>query len=162
MSKTIKLEKKEIEYILNLLKDNFKLYGINESILLKKLQRVLKPIKHSSAKAKGRNLQKWVCGKISEIIDIPYDQQDDQCLIHSREMGQAGVDIILRGEALERFPFSIECKNTEGFSIGPTITQIENNLILGTDWIIVHKKKMYKQPLVMMYWETFQKLFEGE
>lgn len=153
MSKTIKLEKKEILYLSSLLigKDCIK--------LRKKLQRALTPIKTSSAKAKGRNLQKWVCGKISEIIDIPYDQQDDQCLIHSREMGQAGVDIILKGEALERFPFSIECKNTEGFSIGPTITQIENNLILGTDWIIVHKKKMYKQPLVMMYWETFQKLF---
>ena len=153
MSKTIKLEKKEILYLSSLLigKDCIK--------LRKKLQRALTPIKTSSAKAKGRNLQKWVCGKISEIIDIPYDQQDDQCLIHSREMGQAGVDIILRGNALIRFPFSIECKNTESFSIGPTITQIENNLILGTDWIIVHKKKMYKQPLVMMYWETFQKLF---
>jgi len=161
MSKSIILEKKEIEYIQNIflgppfIKPNCEL----RKKIMRKLKRALKPIKTSSAKAKGRELQKWVCKKISEMINFPYDQQDDQCLIHSREMGQAGVDVILRGKALKRFPFTIECKNTEGFSIGSTIAQVENNLISQTDWIIVHNKKAFKQPLVMMYWETFQKLF---
>ena len=55
-------------------------------------------IKTSSAKAKGRSLQQWVCQKISDLLNIPWGKDE---LIASREMGQSGVDIRLIGEAQE-------------------------------------------------------------
>ena len=46
-------------------------------------------MKTSSAKAKGRNLQKWVVQKLVEHLSA--DQED----IESRPMGSQGEDIIL-------------------------------------------------------------------
>ena len=132
--------------------------------LYKKLDKIenKKPIKISSRKAKGRNLQYWVCTKISELLNIPYNQSDDQCLIHSREMGQHGNDIILRGEALQDFPFSIECKNSESLNLIDTINQVKNNQIEGTYWMIVHKRKGIKNPIVIIDWNTIKVLYSTE
>jgi hypothetical protein len=151
---TLSFEGKEIRALLN----NLPSY-IGESPAYssakKKLERALRPIKVRSAKGKGRELQKWICRKISELLGIPYDQSDDQCLIHSREMGQAGVDIVLRGEALQQFPFSIESKSTESFSLVDAIKQAQNNKVLGTDWLVIHKRKSFNEPVVIMAWSTF-------
>lgn len=114
-----------------------------------------KRIKISSAKAKGRNLQKKVCKSISETIGIEYNQKSDQSLIRSREMGQSGTDVILRGDALKKFPFSVECKSTEHFNINETIKQAKQNVIDGTDWLVVHKRKSIKNPIVIMDYEAF-------
>lgn len=128
------------------------------SSLVGKFKHTQKKITTASAKAKGRNLQQWVCRKISDLIDIPYDQGDDQCDIHSREMGQAGVDIILRGEARKRFPFSVECKASESLNLKDTVDQVKANMYHGTDWIIVHNKKAIKETLVILSWDAFEKL----
>ena len=64
-------------------------------------------IKPSSAKAKGRNLQKWVRDQLIEQLEIhPED-------IESRSMGAGGEDLIMARAARTKFPFSIECKNCE-------------------------------------------------
>ena len=117
-------------------------------------------IKVASRKAKGRNLQKWVCSKIAKILDMKFDQQDDQCLIHSREMGQQGVDIILRGDTIKKFPFSIECKSSEQLNLIGTVKQAKSNQVDGTDWLIVYKKKAFKKPIVIMDWDAFENLVE--
>lgn len=127
--------------------------------LIGKFKKTQKKITTASAKAKGRNLQQWVCRKISELTDIPYEQSDDQCDIHSREMGQAGCDIILRGEARKLFPFSVECKASESLNLKDTVDQARNNAYHGTDWLIVHNKKAVKDTLVIMSWDTFEKLY---
>jgi hypothetical protein len=118
-----------------------------------------KRISVASAKGKGRSLQYWICNKISSLLNIPYIQSDDSCLIHSREMGQHGVDIILRGEALKRFPYSIESKSSESLNLMPVIEQIEANQKKDTDWLIVHKRKALPEPIVIMTWRTFEKTF---
>ena len=118
-------------------------------------------IKIRSAKNKGMRLQKWVCSKISKLIGIGYNQQDDLCLIHSRESGLSGVDIILRGNALKTFPYSIECKSSEQLNLLKTIQQAKSNRIEGTDWLIVYKRKAFKKPIVIMDWYTFEKLIES-
>lgn len=118
-----------------------------------------KSIKTSSCKAKGRNLQKWVCQRIADIFNIKFNNQDDQCLIHSREMGQSGTDVILRGEIYNKFPFAIECKNTEKLSLYPTIEQAKQNTKDNQDWLVVHKKNR-NEPIVIMSWEAFEKLFK--
>ena len=129
--------------------------------LLKKVKNLLqkKSIKTSSKKGKGRDLQQWTCQKIADMFDIIYDQSDDQCLIHSREMGQSGTDIILRGEVYSKFKFDIECKNTENLTLYKSIEQAKNNTEANRNWLLVHKKN-YSDPIVIMDWEAFEKLFK--
>lgn len=64
----------------------------------------------SSAKAKGRALQKWVVDHI--IWTYPELTRDD---VKSTGMGQGGVDVQLSTKAKALFNFKIECKNQEGF-----------------------------------------------
>ena len=128
------------------------------SSLITRLSKTQKKITTASAKAKGRNLQQWVCRKISDITGIPYEQSDDTCDIHSREMGQAGTDIVLRGDAVKLFPFSVECKACESLNLKDTVDQAKSNMYKDTDWLIVHNKKAIAETLVIMAWDTFEKL----
>lgn len=116
-------------------------------------------MKASSAKKKGRELQKWVCQKIADIFGIYYDQQDDQCPIHSRESGQKGTDVIIRGELYNKFLFDIECKNVETLKLYKAIEQAQNNIGAVRDWLLIHKKN-YSQPIVIMSWNAFERLFK--
>jgi hypothetical protein len=129
---------------------------------LKKMEKSQKRIAISSAKDKGRMLQKWVCEKISKLTGIPYNQQDDNCLIHGREMGQAGVDVVLRGKARRMFPFDIECKSTEQLSLISTIHQAQQNTAEDRHWMIVHKCKALPIPIAIMSWETFEAIWNGD
>lgn len=168
MSYNITLEKKEIIYIIKNLTyvDSTLSKKDPGQKIIKKLERLLKPIKISSRKQKGRNLQKWICQQIANFFHIKYDQQDDQCLIHSREMGQPGVDIILRGDIKNQFPFAIESKNSEQLNILQTIQQAKKNTDNKQDWIIVYKKKALQKPIVIMDWNCFigmnKKILKGK
>lgn len=128
--------------------------------LYKKIVKQKTRIKTSSAKAKGRNLQQWVCREIGAMLNIPYKQSDDQCEIHSREMGQQGVDIVLRGKAYQRFKFDIECKNTENMNFVEVIEQAQaNNKEEDRDWMLVHQRKALKQRVVIITWDAFKRLW---
>jgi hypothetical protein len=82
-------------------------------------------IKTSSAKSKGRNLQKKVAEMISKVTCTPAGKDLD---IESRGMGQTGRDVILRGRAKELFCFhGIECKAQEKFSIWQALKQAETH-----------------------------------
>jgi len=61
-----------------------------------------------SAKAKGRKLQTWVVEKLLETFNKLTDKD-----VRSTPMGVNGVDVQLSTAAYERFPYDIECKNTE-------------------------------------------------
>ncbi len=115
-------------------------------------------IKPSSAKAKGRSLQQWVCQKISDLLGIEWGKDE---LIASREMGQAGTDIRLMGEAQERFRFSVECKNQERWSILNWVEQARKNQKDGTDWLLVVKKNRV-DPIVIMDASRFFEILQGE
>ena len=128
--------------------------------LAKKLEKANTRIKVSSGKQKGRSMQYWVCEQISKLTGIPYKQSDDECEIHSREMGQHGTDIVLRGKAKKLFPYSVECKAQESLNLVDTIEQAKANVLPGTDWIVVHRKKALSSDIVMMEWDTFAKLVE--
>src|SRR5208283_6089250 len=135
----LRAERKELEYLLTLLSE--------DNILYKRIKRVLTPIKVSSRKQKGRNLEQWGCEQISELINIPYDPKDDSSLINYRRMGQSGVDIILIGKAQEKFPYCIECKASESLNLTETIAQAQSNIKEGYDWMIVHKRKILNEPI---------------
>lgn len=109
----------------------------------------------ASRKAKGRNLQYWVAKKVAKLFGIVFDQQDDLCEIHSREMGQAGCDVYIRDKTLyDLFPYDIECKNTETVSLYAYIEQAKANTKEGRQWLVVHKKNQSK-PIVIMDAEHF-------
>lgn len=108
-------------------------------------------IKPSSAKAKGRSLQQWVCQKISDLLGIEWGKDE---LIASREMGQAGTDVRLLGEAQKRFPYSVECKYQETWSVLAWIEQAKQNQKEGTDWLLVIRKNRI-DPVVVMDADRF-------
>lgn len=108
-------------------------------------------MKPQSAKAKGRALQKWVCTKIAELIGLEWGRDKP---IESRPMGQQGADVRLDGEALERFPFSVECKFQERWAINEWIEQAKANCKEGTDWLLICKRSR-KSPVVILEAEVF-------
>ena len=128
--------------------------------LIKKFENAEKKIKVSSAKGKGRGLQYWVCDRIAKMFGLEFIQSDDNCLVHSREMGQHGTDIVLRGKVFDDFPFDIECKSCESLSIPEWVRQARANKKENRDWLLVFKKQTIgHEPLVVMEWDTFEKIF---
>lgn len=113
-------------------------------------------IKVSSAKQKGRNLQQLVCKKIAELLDMPWGKDES---IESRPMGQSGTDVRLDKEALRRFPFSVECKAQESWSVPSWIEQAKANQLPGTDWLLVAKRSR-KDPVVIMDLDAFFRLLD--
>ena len=105
-----------------------------------------KRINTSSAKAKGRSLQQWVCQKISDLLGLPWGKDE---MIASREMGQSGVDIRLIGEAKKQFPYSVECKYQESWSIPAWIHQAKTNQEKNMNWLLVIRKNRF-DPIVVM------------
>ncbi len=110
-----------------------------------------KRISTSSAKAKGRELQKWTAQKISELLGLPWGKDE---LIASREGAQSGTDVRLVGEAKMLFPWSVECKHQETWSLPAWIQQAKDNQEPGTDWLLVARKNRMK-PIVVMDAERF-------
>ena len=116
-------------------------------------------IKTSSAKTKGRKLQKWVAGKISDLLNIPWGYEDDK-KIQPRLMGQSGTDIILRQEAKKLFQFDIECKATERLRLYQDIEQAKkNNMEKNRHWLLVHKKNR-NQPIAILDADVFFELLK--
>ena len=111
-------------------------------------------MKTQSAKAKGRNLQKWVREMLIEILDVhPED-------VESRSMGAGGEDLIMARAAREKFPHSIECKNVERLNVWDAYEQASANS--GKHEPIVVMKKNRRNPLVVVDAEYFIRLFESK
>ena len=107
-------------------------------------------MKPQSAKAKGRNLQKWVVKQLIETFDIhPED-------IKSCSMGAGGEDVQMARAAREKFPYSVECKNVEKLNVWDAYDQAKANC--GDYEPIVIMKKNGKKPLVVMDAKSFIEL----
>jgi hypothetical protein len=110
----------------------------------------------ASRKAKGRKLQNWMCEKISNLLDIPWGLDEDY-EIRSQLGGQRGVDVIMSPRVRKMFPFSIECKNQETWTVHKDINQAKANVKDGTDWLLVYKRNC-NNPVVVLDAEVFIKL----
>jgi hypothetical protein len=75
----------------------------------------------SSAKAKGRRLQSAVAAAIRERFGLHPDD------VRPAVMGESGEDVKLSPAARARFPFSVECKNTERLNVWDALQQAEKN-----------------------------------
>lgn len=114
----------------------------------------------SSAKAKGRTLQQWACKQISDLIKLPWGHDQP---IESRPMGQAGVDVRLDREALDLFPWSVECKWQESWAVPAWIEQARKNLIKNTNWLLVIKRSRNKPVVVLeatVFFEILEQLYK--
>lgn len=111
-------------------------------------------ITHRSAKNKGKRFQNEIAEKISDLLDIPVEKDGD---IESRQMGMAGVDVILRGKAKDLFPYAVECKNAESWSIPKWVGQARANIGNFMTWLLFIRKNDYA-PIVVMDADEFFKL----
>jgi len=102
-----------------------------------------------SAKAKGRRLQQWVCEQISHVTGYDWGSSGEDCPIESRPMGQNGTDVRMESHVLKLFPFSVECKWQETWSIPAWIKQAKTNTLPNTDWLLVIKKNNVEELVVM-------------
>ena len=111
-------------------------------------------MKVQSAKAKGRNLQKWTRERLIEELEI---HEED---VESRSMGASGEDLIMARAARKKFPYSIECKNQERGNVWESYKQaLENS---GDYEPIVVIKKNHHKPLVVIDAEAFIKMHKDE
>ena len=108
-------------------------------------------MKPQSAKAKGRNLQKWVRDLILETWTEL--EPDD---VRSTSMGAGGEDLLLSPAARRKFGFSVECKNVEKLNVWNAYEQAEANC--GNHEPLLVMKKNRKKPLVVMDAEAFMEL----
>lgn len=110
-----------------------------------------------SGKAKGRRLQNWTAATIGFWLSKRVGKDEE---IASREMGQSGPDVRLVGDALERFPFAVECKACESWAVHQWIEQARQNVDarVHRGWLIVAKRN-HKAPVVMLDAELFFELW---
>ena len=104
-------------------------------------------MKTSSAKDKGRRLQKHVVNQLVERLGV---LEED---VESRPMSSGGEDVIMSSAARELFPFSIECKNTEKASVWKWIEQAKENSN-GHTPIVVFKRNRAKE-YVLIDFDSF-------
>ena len=109
-------------------------------------------MKTSSAKAKGRKLQKWFTETLIQQLGL--DEED----LESRPMGSQGEDIIMGKQSREKFGYSIECKNQERVNVWTSYEQAKENC-KGYEPLLVIKRNRSK-PLVVMDAEHFVSLFK--
>jgi len=117
-------------------------------------------MKTSSAKNKGRRLQQWACQQISELTGFPWGRGDEDAPISSRPMGQSGTDVRLESQVLKEFPWSVECKYQETWSVPAWIKQAQANQKPGTDWLLIIKRNRTEPVVVLNGWRFFEILQE--
>lgn len=113
-------------------------------------------IKPSSAKAKGRAFQQMICAKISELTGFEWGADKP---IESRPMGQNGTDVRMESQVLPLFPFSVECKCQESWSVPGWVAQAKVNVVSGTDWLLFCKRSR-QPPVVVMDVDVFFELMK--
>lgn len=109
-----------------------------------------------SGKAKGRRLQ----DKVVERIRALYGCHPDDC--RPAIMGESGTDVKLSPAMQERFPYAIECKNTERIAIWQALEQCESNAKrTGLRPLLVFSRN--RSPVyAVIQWDEFMALVVGE
>jgi hypothetical protein len=118
-------------------------------------------MKTSSAKSKGRFLQKTV----RDLILSLYPELSELD-VESTSMGVSGEDVKLSSAALNKFPFAVECKNHARFSVYTHYKQAETHAAnlekksKTTVKPIVVIKQNRDKPLVLISLEDFSALLK--
>lgn len=148
----LEITEKERQWLL----DNLK--GSKEAEAIRRKAEKVHKIKPRSAKNKGLGWQKEIAELVSRITGFSYNQGDDDCLIHSRESGLNGTDVILRGKAKEIFDYAIECKASENISLPDWVRQAKQNSV-NDNWLLFVKNRNLGKMAIMPL-DTFEKEFK--
>lgn len=108
-------------------------------------------MKTSSAKAKGRNLQKHV---VSQILSSFNSLSKDD--VSSRSMGAGGEDILLSQAARSLLPVSFECKSHAKYAVYKDYEQAKANASSHEPILVIKQNK--SQPLALMDLEFFLRI----
>ena len=157
----VNLTDEDIDFVMGLLARAEAIHYRDAKRVSEKLDRSRRRITRASAKGKGRNLQDWVGKRVASLLCVEFSKSDDDALVSSRQMGQHGVDIILRGRAKRFFPFAVECKSTEQLSLKAAWEQAKSNESDGMHALLVYKNKSLSEPLAVMEWGTFEMMMSG-
>ncbi len=111
-------------------------------------------MKTQSAKAKGRNLQKYVAERI--LLNFAELQPDD---VKSTSMGNSGEDVQLSPTARKILPISIECKSHARYAIYKDYEQAQHNAKHYQPVVIIKQNK--SQPLAVIDFNFLLKLLRG-
>lgn len=109
----------------------------------------------ASRKAKGRKLQQEVAKLIQDTFSL------SELDVRSTSMGASGVDVQLSSNALNIFPYAIECKCTEKVNLWDAWTQAHSHAVeesnkTGTavqPMLVI--KKSHKKPIIVLDLEAF-------
>jgi hypothetical protein len=108
-------------------------------------------MKPSSAKSKGRNLQKWV----RDLILSKFNLEPDD--VRSVSMGVSGEDLLLSPAARRVLPISVECKSRASISVYGYYEQAVTNAKGKGEPVCVIKQNR-SSPLVVVDAEYFFEL----
>jgi hypothetical protein len=106
-------------------------------------------MKPSSAKEKGRTLQKWVRDRILDLFKGLLAPDD----VRSTSSGSNGEDILLSSAARALIPFSVECKNLQAIAAYKWYEQAKGNS--GKHEPLLVMKANRKKPLAVLDAEYF-------
>jgi len=115
-------------------------------------------IKTSSAKSKGRELQKYIRDRITSVFQL---REGD---VESTSMGASGVDIKLSPAARDVFPISVEAKKTKKTPSLAELRQARANRYEGTIGAVVWSPHGTgpDQSVIMMDFNEFLIWFENK
>jgi len=123
---------------------------------------------HNTNRSAAQDLQKEACKLFSIITGVPWgSSRDDNAEIKPRQLGQAGVDVVISARvqamlAEVGFPCSCECKNQKIWDLQRAIKQARANA-KNDDWILIMKRRSkFKEeridPVVVLDLEAFKML----
>ena len=107
----------------------------------------------SSAKDKGRNLQKYVATVLQELLNL----HPDDC--KSTSMGAQGCDVQLSVAAQEKLPVAIECKSYAKIAVYNWWKQAVSNTKKNQYPMLVIKQN-HSNPLIVIDLDFFKYLIE--
>ena len=110
-------------------------------------------MKTAARKAKGRRLQQWFRDLLIETLEVDPDD------VRSVSMGAGGEDILMSKAARDRFPFSVECKNTERLNLWAAWDQVNQNKGIYSPLLVV--KRNGSQPLIVIEADIFMELVKN-
>ncbi len=112
------------------------------------------------SKNKGGAFQLWMAGKIAELFDMEWDNQDDHSPIKTRSMGSNGNDLIMQNPLYDLFPYDVECKDVESLQVPIAIEQAKANTKAGRHWLVAWKNSQFDEPVVIISWTAFKSLWK--
>lgn len=97
----------------------------------------------SGAKQKGRRLQ----NRVAALLRAKFGLAASDC--RPAVMGENGADIHLSEAARARFPFAVECKNSERLNVWQALEQAQRNAGDGQRPILVFSRNRAKDYVVL-------------